>query len=142
MENYSLQDHTTSRVPPTIFRWFTVECFGLYAKNHFVGNKAKGQIWKRVFQENKAHQIFRKTNISYRLIRTLIRTRTCAYQGARNVSFLENLTCFVFSKHPFCLISDDFKPVFPFTVWIFTAFTVQCRVSNSTIEKRIKLAQA
>ena len=31
----------------------------------FVGNKAKGQISKRVFPENKAHQIFRKTNMSY-----------------------------------------------------------------------------
>ena len=31
----------------------------------FVGNKAKGRISKRVFQENKACQIFRKTNISY-----------------------------------------------------------------------------
>ena len=30
-----------------------------------VGNKANGQIPKRVFQENKAHQVFRKTNISY-----------------------------------------------------------------------------
>ena len=31
-------------------------------------------------------RIFRKTNISY----PLIRTRTCAYQGVRNVSFLES----------------------------------------------------
>ena len=38
---------------------------------HFlVGNKAKGRISKRVFQENKARQIFRKTNILYPLIRT------------------------------------------------------------------------
>ena len=29
-----------------------------------VGNKAKGRISKRVFQESKARQIFRKTNIS------------------------------------------------------------------------------
>ena len=29
----------------------------------FVGNKAKGRISKLVFQENKARQIFRKTNI-------------------------------------------------------------------------------
>ena len=36
----------------------------------FVGNKPKGRISKRVFQENKARQIFRKTNISYPLIRT------------------------------------------------------------------------
>ena len=35
-----------------------------------VGNKAKGRISKRVFQESKARQNFRKTNISYHLIRT------------------------------------------------------------------------
>ena len=39
-------------------------------KDNFVSNKAKGLISKRVFQENKARQIFRKTNISYSLIRT------------------------------------------------------------------------
>ena len=38
---------------------------------NYAGNKAKGRISKRVFQENKARQIFRKTNISYSLIRTL-----------------------------------------------------------------------
>ena len=43
--------------------------------HHFVGNEAKGRISKRVFQENKARQIFQKANISY----SLIRTRTCAY---------------------------------------------------------------
>ena len=34
-----------------------------------VGNKADGLISKRVFQENKARHIFRKTNIFYPLIR-------------------------------------------------------------------------
>ena len=38
--------------------------------NQIVSNKAKGWISKRVFQENKARQIFWKTNISYPLIRT------------------------------------------------------------------------
>ena len=52
----------------------------------FDGKKAKGRISKRVFQENKARKIFQKTNISY----PLISTRTCAYQGVRNVRFLEN----------------------------------------------------
>ena len=33
----------------------------------YVGNKAKGRNSKRVFQENKTRQIFRKTNISYTL---------------------------------------------------------------------------
>ena len=36
-----------------------------------VGNKAKGQISKRVFQESKARQIFRKTNNSYPKIRNV-----------------------------------------------------------------------
>ena len=39
-------------------------------EQYFVGNKAKGRILKRVLQENKARQIFRKTNISYPLIGT------------------------------------------------------------------------
>ena len=39
--------------------------------SHIVGNKAKGRISKRVSQENKARQIFQKTNISYPLIRTV-----------------------------------------------------------------------
>ena len=60
-----------------------------------VGIKAKGRISKRVFQENKARQIFRKTNIS----NPLIRTRTFLH-GIRNVSFSENLACF-FLKHSF-----------------------------------------
>ena len=63
----------------------------------FVGNKLKGQISKWMLQENKVSQIFRKVSISYRLIHT----RTCAYQGKGNVCFLEDLTCFVFLKHPF-----------------------------------------
>ena len=58
----------------------------------FFGNTAKEQITKRVLQGNKAHQVFRKTNISY----PLIHTRMCAYYGVRNVlGFLENLLfCF------------------------------------------------
>ena len=74
----------------------------------FVGSEAKGRISKRVFQENKARQIFRKTNISY----PRIHTRTCAYQWVRNVCFSENLAHFVFLRHPFwdshfCLITDE-----------------------------------
>ena len=86
----------------------------------FVGNKEKEQISKRVFQENKARQIFRKMNISYPLIRTFcispysVRMRENterAYQGVRNVRFSENLACFVFLKHPFwdspfCLVTN------------------------------------
>ena len=54
-------------------------------KHYFVGNKAKGRISKRLFQEKKPQQS----------------TRTCAYQGLRNVHFSENLACFIFLKHPF-----------------------------------------
>ena len=76
--------------------------------SEFVGIKAKGWISERVFQENKASQIFRKTNISHTLI------RTCMYQGVRNVPFSENLMCFVFLKHPFwdspfCFSTDELK---------------------------------
>ena len=65
----------------------------------FVGNEAGGgRISKQVFKEHKAHQMFRGTNISYPLIRT--------------VRFSENLVCFVFFKHPFwdssfCLITNE-----------------------------------
>ena len=43
-----------------------------------VGNKAKGRMSKRVFQENKEHQIFRKAGISYPVIHI---------RGLRNVRF-------------------------------------------------------
>ena len=85
---------------------FYSETFTVY---YFVGYKAKERISERVFQEKNARQIFRKIKISY----PLISTRTCAYQGVRNVNFSENLACFVFLKQPFwdssfCLITDDF----------------------------------
>ena len=53
----------------------------------FVGNIANGRISKRVFQENKSRQIFRKTNISC----PLICTRT----------WVKKLACFIFLKHPY-----------------------------------------
>ena len=36
----------------------------VFLRAQIVGYKAKGRISKRVFLENKAHQIFQKTNIS------------------------------------------------------------------------------
>ena len=44
------------------------------------------------------------------------KTRTCAYQGVRNVHISENLACFVFLKHPFldlpfCFITDELRDV-------------------------------
>ena len=72
-----------------------------------------------MFPENKARHIFRKTNISY----SLICTRTCPYQGVRNVRFSENLACFVFLKDPFwdspfCLITDDFLKKSKFNIFL------------------------
>ena len=72
----------------------------------FVGNKAKGRISKRVVQEKKARQIFRKTNIS-----------TCFF-------FSENLPCFFswktpFEIRPFALFTDEFS-----TFWNVRCSTV------------------
>ena len=91
--------HSSSKFPSTCM----YNSFG----GQIVHNKAKGRISKRVFQESKTRQIFRKTSISY----PLIGTRMCAYQGVRNVRFSGNLMCFVFLKDPFwdshfCLITD------------------------------------
>ena len=80
------------------FRWncwlWTSKC---RLSAQFVGNKAKGRISRRwVFQENKARQISRKTNNSY----PLIRTRTCAYQGVRNVCFFGKFGVLCFLETP------------------------------------------
>ena len=88
-----------------------------------VGKKAKKRISKRVFPESKARQIFRKTNISYSLIRTsTCAYQACVYQGVRNVHFSENLACFVFLKHPFwdspfCLTTDVILFFLRFHLW-------------------------
>ena len=81
-------------------------------QQEFAGNKAKGRISKRVFQENKACQIFRKTIIPY----LLIRTSSCTYQGARNVRFFGKSGVLCFLDTPalrlalfFCLITDELK---------------------------------
>ena len=75
-----------------------------------VGNKVKRRISNRVFQENKARQIFRKTNISD----SLILTCTPIFRKT-NISDPLIRTCFVSLKHPswdspFCLITDELCP--------------------------------
>ena len=55
--------------------------------NKVVGNKAKGRISKRVFQENKASQTSGKTNISCPLIRT--RTKCLFFENFGVLCFLE-----------------------------------------------------
>ena len=55
-----------------------------------VGNKAKGWISKRVFQDIKARQIFRKTYISYPLVKK--GGKKCSFFGKfRVLCFLETL---------------------------------------------------
>ena len=68
--------------------FFTVVMTSLKTNHRNKGESQNG--W--VLQENKAQQIFQKTNIPY----PLIPTRMCAYQGVRNVRVSENLLCFVF----------------------------------------------
>ena len=109
--------------PPCLFRALLQLGTDMF-KGYIVGSKTKGRISKRLFQENKARQILRKTNISYHLIRT----RTCTYQEVKNVRFSEILACFVFLKHPFwdshfCLITDDISVIqYQFAVLIFNNY--------------------
>ena len=69
----------------------------------------KGESQNGCFKKTKhVNFYFRKTNISY----LVIRTYKCAYQEVRYVRFSENLACFLFLEHPFwdshfCLITDD-----------------------------------
>ena len=64
-------------------------------------NSVKGRIWKRLFQESTPN--FPKNEHFL--------PPDTHYQEVSNVRFSENLTCFVFLKHPwdssFCLITDD-----------------------------------
>ena len=83
------------------------------ALSKFVCNKAKEQISKRMFQKNKACQVFRKTNFSY----PLIRTRACSYQGVRNVCFQKIWPALFFLKHPFR--DSPFLPYLRRILWIY-----------------------
>ena len=76
--------------------------------------RQKGKYQNGGNKKTKHAKFSEKTNVSY----PLIHTRTCAYQGVRNVQvflfffFSENLTCFVFLLprfwgSPFCLITNE-----------------------------------
>ena len=82
--------------------------FMSFEVHRFVGNKAKGQISKRVLQENKALQIFRKTNISYPV------------SGGKKCSFLGKFGAFCFlitirRFRPFALLPTNLSFMGPFT---------------------------
>ena len=83
----------------------------------FAGNKAKERISKRVFQENKARQIFRKTNI---FLLSDTHTRF-TYQGVK---------IFVFRKIWHALFSWNTRfgirpfAILPIAIWRFTKLSV------------------
>ena len=65
-------------VLPTVVKLHLAPTTSRKKDSESVGNRAKSRISKRLkraFQENKAREIFRKTKISY----SLIRTCACAY---------------------------------------------------------------
>ena len=78
-----------------------------------VSNKAKGRILKRVLQENKARQIFRKTNISF----PLIRIRVCVLGGEKCLFFGKfGAFCFRLGIRPIALLPTLYAPS-AFTAW-------------------------
>ena len=75
------------------FYLFNNPCYlitqSLLRKHQNIGNKAKGRISKRVFQETKHAKFSEK------------RTKMLVKNGVKNVRFSENLACCVFLKYPF-----------------------------------------
>ena len=71
----------------------------------------KGRISKRMFQENKARQIFQKTNISYPLIHT---------SGAKKCSFFGKFGVVCFLETP--VLRFALLPYYR-RIWIFIFFT-------------------
>ena len=104
MQFFCFQGNYLWRFRQQILKWV------ILSFAYFAGNKAKGRISKRVLLENKIRQIFRKTNISY----PLIRTPTCAYQGVKNVCFWK-ICCALFSCNtrfeisPFAQLPTNFE---------------------------------
>ena len=72
-----------------------------------VGSTVKGRISKRVLQENKTRQIFRKRNISFLLIRThvcLSGDKICSFFGKSGGLFFCNTR---FEIHAFGLVPTE-----------------------------------
>ena len=75
LTNPTIYSHMEEKKITHFFIWEISSYFtNLTPYSQIAGNKAKGRISKQVFQENKARQILRKTNISC----PLIRTHTCS----------------------------------------------------------------
>ena len=123
---------------------------------NIVGNRAKWRNTKRVFQENKAGQIFRKMNISY----LLIRARTCAYHGVSNVRFWKILPTLFSCNTRFEIHFFAFRKIFLvlhsarcvnnylkfcllicyqliFYVWLYLITTKRSEMLNRTLDPNI-----
>ena len=71
--------------------------------------RQKRESQNECFMKTKDVKLFEKRTFFYSWY---IHARTCAYHGIKNVRFLWNLACFVFSKHTFwglsfCLITNE-----------------------------------
>ena len=73
-------------------------------------------------------EIFRKTNISYSLIRT--HTRTCAYQGVRSVSFSENFPLMYFDK---CVYASFYRCVLSVCVYVCVCVCARACVCGACV---------
>ena len=85
--------------------FFTKKGFSGNGKKQFIGNKAKGRISKRVFQESKATN-FRKTNIFYPLM-YVSGGKKCSLSGKFGVlGFLETP---ISKIRPFALLPTSYN---------------------------------
>ena len=97
--------------PNRIFHWTLV-------KSSLI--RQKGECENGCFKKTKHAKFFKKRTF---LTPWYAHVRTCAYQGVRNVRFLENLAYFIFLKHPFwdspfCLITDQLCVIPPDMAWL------------------------
>ena len=119
----------------------------VYLEHLVVGNKANGDISKRVMQENKARQVFRKTNISYPVIR----------MGVENVCFFGKFGVLCFFVSPdlrFTLFPSHrrtpgwLKAVNSFPKKLHDRCWAECKIrlwamavfTNNCLEKQVQLS--
>ena len=88
---HPFSDEIYDRIVPKDFR--KDRKIGLtWVNEQFFGHKGKGRISKRVLHENRARQIFQKTNISYSLIRTFrFECRPFVFSPWNLFSFLDQM---------------------------------------------------
>ena len=104
-------DQNTSVWMQLIIDWFLYKWLNRKERGNSLVIRQKGESQNGFFKKI-ARQIFRKTIISYPLIRTC----TCAYQGVRNFVFRKMLALFSwntrFEIRPFALLRRNFSFLF------------------------------